>query len=127
MKQQDNCSPSKSNSTTKDPDICIEEELSNNEFQNTIVKTINNLKEETQKLVFDLKEDMNKQLNEIKENTKKWMNEIKKTTKDTKEEINKDMETLKNNQPEINNSTQSKAWQTEWSKMKIEYQEQKMK
>jgi hypothetical protein len=31
MKQQDNLSPSKANSTTKDPDTCIEEELSNNE------------------------------------------------------------------------------------------------
>jgi hypothetical protein len=41
MKQQDNCSPSKANSMTKDPDSCIEEELSNNEFQKTIVKMIN--------------------------------------------------------------------------------------
>jgi hypothetical protein len=29
------------------------------------------------------------------------MNEIRKTMQDIKEEINKDMETLKNNQPEI--------------------------
>jgi hypothetical protein len=33
MKEQDNCSPSKANSTIKDPNTCIEEELSNNEFQ----------------------------------------------------------------------------------------------
>jgi gas vesicle protein len=31
------------------------------------------------------------------------MSEIKKTIHDIKEEINKDMETLKNNQSEINN------------------------
>jgi hypothetical protein len=37
---------------------CTEEKLSNNEFQKTIVKMINKLKEETQKLIFDLKEDM---------------------------------------------------------------------
>jgi hypothetical protein len=79
MKQQDNCSPSKANSTTKDPHTCTEEKLSNNVFPKTIVKMINDLKEETQKLVFDLKEDINKQLNELKENTNKQMNEIKKT------------------------------------------------
>jgi hypothetical protein len=62
MKQKDNCSPSKANSTTKDPNICVEEQLSNNEFQKTIVKLINNLKEETQKLVFNLKEDVNKKI-----------------------------------------------------------------
>jgi hypothetical protein len=45
MKQQDKCSPSKA--TTKDLNTCIEEELSNNEFQNSIVKMINGLKEET--------------------------------------------------------------------------------
>jgi hypothetical protein len=66
MKQQDNHSPSKANSTTKDPNTCLEEELSNNEFQKTIIKMVNNLKEETQKLVPDLKEAMNKQLNELK-------------------------------------------------------------
>jgi hypothetical protein len=70
MKQQDNHSPSKANSTTKDPNTCIEEELSNNELKKIyIVKMINNLKEETQKLVFDFKENVNKQLNELKENT----------------------------------------------------------
>jgi hypothetical protein len=69
MKQQKNCFPSKANSTTKDLNTCIEEELSNNECQKTIVKMINNFKEETQKLVFDLKEDINKQLNGFKENT----------------------------------------------------------
>jgi hypothetical protein len=66
MKQQDNHSPSKANSTTN---TCIEEELSNNWFQKTIVKVINDLKEETQKLILDLKEDVNKQLNKLKENT----------------------------------------------------------
>jgi hypothetical protein len=69
MKQQDNCSPSKANSTTKDLNTCIEEEILNNEFQKTIVKMINSLKEETQKLVFDIKEDVNKQLNKLKVNT----------------------------------------------------------
>jgi hypothetical protein len=69
MKQQDNCSPSKANSTTKDVNTCIEEEILNNEFQKTIVKMINSLKEETQKLVFDIKEDVNKQLNKLKVNT----------------------------------------------------------
>jgi hypothetical protein len=48
MKQQDNNSPSKVHSTTKDPSTCIEEELSNNEFQKTIVKIINDFKEETE-------------------------------------------------------------------------------
>jgi hypothetical protein len=38
MKQQDNHSPSKANTTTKDVNTCIEEELSNNDFQNTRVK-----------------------------------------------------------------------------------------
>jgi hypothetical protein len=33
MKQQDNHSPPKANSTTKDPNTCIEEELSNNELK----------------------------------------------------------------------------------------------
>jgi hypothetical protein len=60
MEQQDNHSPSKANCATKDPNTCVEKELSNNEFQKTIEK-INNLKEETQKLVFDLKEDVIKQ------------------------------------------------------------------
>jgi hypothetical protein len=55
MKQQDNHASSKANSTTKNLNICIEEDLSNNEFQKTVVKMINNLKEETQKLVFDSK------------------------------------------------------------------------
>jgi hypothetical protein len=58
MKQQDNHSPSKANSTTKDLNTCVEEELSTNEFQKTIVKMINDLKEETQNLVTDLKENM---------------------------------------------------------------------
>jgi hypothetical protein len=38
MKQQDNCSSSKANSTTKDQNTCVEEEISNNDFQNTTVK-----------------------------------------------------------------------------------------
>jgi phenylalanyl-tRNA synthetase beta subunit len=58
MKQQDNCSCSKGKATTKDLNIHVEEEISSNELQKTIVKVINDLKEETQKLVFDLKEDM---------------------------------------------------------------------
>jgi hypothetical protein len=63
MKQQGNHSPSKANSTTKDLNTCTEEELSNNEFQKTIVKMINDLKEETQKFFFC---DMNKQLNKLR-------------------------------------------------------------
>jgi excinuclease UvrABC nuclease subunit len=85
MKQQDNHSPSKANSITKDPNNCVEEEPSNNEFQKIVLKMINNLKQETQKLVFDLKENMNKQLNELRENTNKKMNEIKKTIQEVEE------------------------------------------
>jgi gas vesicle protein len=85
MKQQDNCSPSKANSTTKDPNACVEEEISNEELKKTIVKMINDLKEETQKLIFDLRENVNKQLNELKENTNKQMNEIKQTIQDMKD------------------------------------------
>jgi hypothetical protein len=55
MKQQDNYSPSKANYTTKYPNNSVEEEQSNNKFQKTVVKMINDLKQETQKLVFDLK------------------------------------------------------------------------
>jgi hypothetical protein len=51
----------------------MQKEISNNEFQRTIVKMINDLKEETQKLVFVLKGDMNKQLNEFEENTNRGM------------------------------------------------------
>jgi hypothetical protein len=40
MKQQDNHSPSKTNSTTKDLNICVEEEIPNNGFQKPIVKII---------------------------------------------------------------------------------------
>jgi hypothetical protein len=60
MKQQDNHSPSKPNSTTKDPNTCVEKQLKNNEFQKTIVKMINDHKEEAQKLVFDFTENVNK-------------------------------------------------------------------
>jgi predicted transcriptional regulator len=91
MNQQDNHSPSKAKSTTKDPNTCVEEELSSNEFQKTIVKMISNLKEETQNLVFYLKENVKKQLNYLKENTNKQINEIKTTIQDMKEKINKDM------------------------------------
>jgi gas vesicle protein len=91
--KQDKHSPSKANSTTKDPNTYIKEGVLNNEFQKTIVKMISDLKEETQKLVFDLKENVNKHLNELKENINKQMNEIKMTIQDMKEEINKDMET----------------------------------
>jgi hypothetical protein len=69
--QKHNCSLSKANATTKDLNNCVEEEISNNEFQKMIVNMINDLKEETQKLAFDLKEDVNKQLNELKENANK--------------------------------------------------------
>jgi hypothetical protein len=60
MKLQDYRSPSKANPTNKDPNTWIEEKLPNNEFLKKIVKMINDLKEETQKLVFDLKEKVNK-------------------------------------------------------------------
>jgi hypothetical protein len=56
----------KVNSTTEELNTCVEEDISNNEFQKIVVEMINNLKEETQKLVFDFKEDVNKQLNELK-------------------------------------------------------------
>jgi hypothetical protein len=69
MKQQNNHSSSKANSTTKDANTCVEEKLSNNEFQKNNRKMTNDLKEETQKLVFHLKDNMNKQLNELKDNT----------------------------------------------------------
>jgi hypothetical protein len=67
LKQQDNFCPSKANSTTKGLNTNTEEKISSNEFQNTIVKIINELKKK--KLVSDLKEDVNKQLNELRENT----------------------------------------------------------
>jgi hypothetical protein len=51
MKPQDKSSPLKANSTTKDLNKSKEKELSNIEFQNKIVRMINELKEETQKLV----------------------------------------------------------------------------
>jgi hypothetical protein len=86
MIHQDNHSPSKDNSTTKDPNTCIEEALLNKEFQKTKGKMINDLKEDTQNLVFDFKEVVNKQLNELKENTNKQMNVIEKTIQDLKEE-----------------------------------------
>jgi hypothetical protein len=60
MKNQDNCSPSKANSTTKDLNTSIEEEISNNEFQKIILEMINQLKRETQRLASDLKKDVNK-------------------------------------------------------------------
>jgi hypothetical protein len=47
MKQQVNHSTSKAYATAKDLNTFIEEEISNNEFQKTTVKTINDLKEET--------------------------------------------------------------------------------
>jgi hypothetical protein len=65
MKQHDNSSPSKANSTTKDLNNSEEKEI----IKYWILKNnrmTNELKEETQKLVSDLKEDMNKQLNEFK-------------------------------------------------------------
>jgi esterase/lipase len=74
---------------------------------------------------------MNKQLKELKENSNKQMNEIKKTMQDMKEVINKDIEILKNNQSEVNSSLSqikiSIESLAEWSKMEIEYQEQKTK
>jgi RNase H-fold protein (predicted Holliday junction resolvase) len=94
MKEQENHSSSKSNSTTTCLSTCIEEKISNTKFQ-TIVKMINELKDKT--LISGLKENVNKQMNELKWNTNEQMNEIKKTIQDMEEEINKDMESLKNN------------------------------
>jgi hypothetical protein len=69
-------------------------------------------------------------LNELKGNTKKHMNEMKQTVQGMIEEIHTDRETLKNNQTEINNSIYQinitiEDWQTQCSKLKIEYKEQK--
>jgi hypothetical protein len=47
------------------------EEISIIEFQEIMVRMINELKEETQQLVTDLKENMNKQLKVLKENSNK--------------------------------------------------------
>jgi hypothetical protein len=69
VKQQDNHSPSKANSNTKDLYSCEEKEISNIEFQKIIVRMINELKENIQKLVSDHIENVNKQLSELKENT----------------------------------------------------------
>jgi hypothetical protein len=44
MKEQDNCSSPRVNSTTKDPNTYGEEELSNNEFQKTTVKIMTSKK-----------------------------------------------------------------------------------
>jgi hypothetical protein len=60
MKEQDDRSPSKVNSNTKDLNNSIEEEITNIEFQKPIERMINKLKEGTQKLMSDLKEDVNK-------------------------------------------------------------------
>jgi hypothetical protein len=60
MKEQDDRSPSKVNSNTRDLNNSIEEEITNIEFQKPIERMINKLKEGTQKLVSDLKEDVNK-------------------------------------------------------------------
>jgi hypothetical protein len=48
MKQQDDHFPSKASPTAEDLNTCVEEELSNNVFQNTVVKMIHDLKEERQ-------------------------------------------------------------------------------
>jgi hypothetical protein len=50
MKQQDNHSQSKANSTAKDINTSIKAELSNNEFQKTIVTVTNNMKRKHRKL-----------------------------------------------------------------------------
>jgi hypothetical protein len=50
-----NCLLSKANSSTKDLNKSVEEEILNNEFQKTIVKLINELNEEIQKLVLTSK------------------------------------------------------------------------
>jgi hypothetical protein len=44
MKQPNNCCPSKVIFNTKDLKNCIEEKITNIEFQNTIVRMINKLK-----------------------------------------------------------------------------------
>jgi hypothetical protein len=50
MKQEDNHSPSKANSTTKIPNTHIEGEASNNEFQKATAKIVNNLKKRNTKV-----------------------------------------------------------------------------
>jgi ABC-type Fe3+-citrate transport system substrate-binding protein len=71
MKQQGNSSPLKANFTTKDLNNSEEEEIANIKSPKIIVRMINELKEETQKLVSELKEDMNKQLRQLKEDSNK--------------------------------------------------------
>jgi hypothetical protein len=53
MKEQDDRSPSKANSITKDVNNCIEEDITNTEFRTRMVKMINKFKKGTQKLVSD--------------------------------------------------------------------------
>jgi hypothetical protein len=65
--RQTTSSPSKANSITKDLNNSEKEEISNIEFQKIVVRVVNDLKEDTQKLVSDLKEDVDKQLSELKE------------------------------------------------------------
>jgi F0F1-type ATP synthase membrane subunit b/b' len=92
IKKQNNCSPSKSTSTTKDLNNSEKKEISNIDFQKKPERMINKLKEETQKIVYALKEDMNKQLKELKKNSNKQISEIKKTLQDIKEELNRNPE-----------------------------------
>jgi hypothetical protein len=101
--KKDNCSPSKANSTTKDPNICIEEELSNSEFQKSKVKMIHNFKEQTQKLVFDPKEGMNKQMSSKKIQINRLV-KLRRLSRIRKRKSKKVVENLKNNQSEISNS-----------------------
>jgi hypothetical protein len=49
-----------SNSITKGLNACTEEEIATTDFQKAIIKMINELKEESQKLISDLKDDVNK-------------------------------------------------------------------
>jgi hypothetical protein len=43
MKQQEKCSPLKGNATSKDLNTHVEEEISNNELQKTILKLVQSL------------------------------------------------------------------------------------
>jgi hypothetical protein len=67
-KHQGNSSPLKANSVMKDLNSRKEEEISNIEFQKIIIRMINELKEEAQKLVSKLKEVKNKKLKELNSN-----------------------------------------------------------
>jgi hypothetical protein len=74
------------NSTTKDFSNSEKDEISNKELKITMIRMINEIKEDIYKHVIEFKEDTNKQLNEIRQ-----------IMKDMKKEFNKDIEIKKSN------------------------------